>query len=339
MIRNCLYYDMILLARGKSKSEKYKTDFPTPPKTMESILNLIIKQFEAGNDFLWRQAIPNARDTTGGPAYTRTYLKDIKVHGGYVAMLVNRSDPTAPDFVTTNPEVGERTVHSKPDGHGGDFSAHVLVNPKNTGIENQYLTMIESMHGAGLGSSTISSFFSHMIRQCKKQYPKEFQTPHIDGCHDEQGNVVMVKINHEVKLQGHPSDSLITDLKTGTLSSVELVKPSNLNKWDSKGRALEVSRIVKMKLNHNLIGDGINLLKEIIFNARKENIPQLRVKFKKEDGEQSGALLSTADNNLTLIEEGAYVKRHRISDQNTPEITGFENINLNIIKEMTDNLR
>lgn len=339
MIRTCFYYDMILLARGKNKSEKYRIDFPTPPKSMDYILGLITKEFEGGNDFLWKQAVPNMRDEAGEPIYTRTYLKDIKVHGKYIAMLVNRCDPTSPDFVTTNPEAGERKVHTKPEGHGGDFSAHVLISIENTGIDNQYLGMVESMYGAGLGGSVVAHFVSHMIRVCKKNYPKEFLVPHVDGCCDDHGNIVMVKMYHEVRLQGHPSDSLITDLRAGTLSTVELVKPSNLNKWDSKGRALEVSRIVKMKLNHDLIGNAVDLLSEIMGNARKEGMPQLRVKFKKADGEQGGALLSTADNKFSLIEESSYVKRHRISDKNSPEVTGFESINYNIVKEMTDHLR
>lgn len=339
MNRTCFYYDMILLARGKNKSEKYKVDFATPPKSMEYILDLIIKEFEGGNDFLWKQAAPNARSESGEQIYTSTYLKDIKVHNKYIAMLVNRSDPTSPDFVTTNPEIGERKVHKKPDGHGGDFSAHVLVSPTNTGVANQYLAMVESMHGAGLGGSVIALFLAHMIRVCKKQYPREFEVQHVDGCHDDHGNPVRVKMFHDVKLQGHPSDNLIKDLRAGTLSTIELVKPSNLNKWDSKGRALETSRVVRMKLNHDLIGNPVDLIGEIMGNARKEQIPQLRVKFKKADGEQGGALLSTADNKFSLIEENAYVKRHRISDKNTPETTGFENINDNILKEMIDHLR
>jgi hypothetical protein len=61
----------------------------------------------------------------------------------------------------------------------------------------------------------------------------------------------------------------------------------------------------------------------------------MRVKFVNASGESKDALISTDTGHLA--DDKKYVKKHRISQQNTPTTSSFEFINLPIVKEILKN--
>lgn len=325
-MRTATYYDLGIRARGKSRAEGNIADFPAEPKKLQEIIDYITAQFGLGQNFLWK---------TQGSNPIKIIIKDITVFDGYFVMLINKSDPSIPDFVTSNPEVGERKVHEKPENHGGESSAHVVLKPLPT-LElgkNYYYCMIECSHGTGLTASGIGPYIAHLIRECKKIYPSSFKLVNPDGSTDKRGNPNLVHLNHDVELQGHPSDSFINDLTQGTLSGIELIDhEKNGEKWDENGYVNEKRKVIEMEIKKDLIGDALKTINAVRGKAKQKGLSQMRVKFTSPSGEAKDAVIATDTGHLA--DDRKYVKKHRISEQNTPKTSSFESINYAIIKEL-----
>jgi hypothetical protein len=323
-MRTVTYYDLCIRARGKSRAEGNIADFPAEPKTLKQIFDYVFAHYSLGDNFLWKSQGSNP---------VKIIIKDLSLIDGYYVILVNRSDPTVPDFVTSNPELNERKVHEKPQDHGGESSAHVLLKPDPIRGKNYYYCMIECSYGSGLTASGIAPYIAHIIRRCKKLYEADFRIDNPDGSVDAKGNINVVHLNHEVELQGHPSASFIKDIEQGTLSGIELIAHDDIgNRWDESGFVKERRKVIEMELEKDLIGDTWRTLNSVLGNAKKRGLAQMRVKFVNSDGETKDALISTDTGHLA--DDKKYVKKHRISDANTPTTTSFEQINNPIIKEI-----
>lgn len=323
-MRNVTYYDLCLRARGKSRAEGNIADFPTKPKPLIEIIEYIQTQFKLGDNFLWKSQ---------GNEPIKIVIKDLDVIDGFLVLLINKSDPSIPDFVSSDPEAGERNVYKKPKNHGGETSAHVLLKPEPIRGDNYYYCMIESSHGSGLTASGIAPYLAHIIRHCKKIYPSNFKIENQDGSVDKKGNINRVNWNHEVDLQGHPSESFVNDLKQGTLSGIELIDHETIgSRWDESGFVTERRKIIEMEVKKELIGDSWKTVKSVLGNARNNGLSQMRVRFTNANGENKDALLSTDTGHLA--DDKKYVKKHRISAQNTPSTASFETINRAIVNEI-----
>lgn len=323
-MRTATYYDLCIRARGKSRAEGNIADFPTDPKSFNEIISYVVDQYKLGDPFLWKSQ---------GSDPVKIIIKDLDFIDGFFVLLVNKSDPSIPDFVSSNPEVGERTIHRKPKDHGGESSAHVLIKPEPIRDKNYYYCIIECSHGTGLTASGIGPYIAHIIRRCKKIYASQFRLTNPDGSVDKKGSPNLVHWNHDVELQGHPSNSFINDLEQGTLSGIELIDHEEVgSKWDENGFVNEKRKIIEMEVKKDLIGDAWKTLNSVLGNAKEKGLAQMRVKFVSPSGETKDALLSTDTG--YLADDRKYVKKHKISSQNTPTTTSFDSINHAIVKEV-----
>ncbi|MGP5513269.1 hypothetical protein, partial [Pseudomonas helleri] len=264
----------------------------------------------------------------------KTYLSDLKIQDNKIILLINRSDPNAPDAVSSDPDNKSRLVHAKPPGHGGDYSAHVVLTLDPVKGDNYYLCVIETVFGSGLHASSISKYIKHLFRACKKQFKTKYMIPNINGAKTAQGKPLMVHLLHEIEFQGHPSIEFEKDLNGGTLSSIQLLNFSKEGAvWDDKGVIKEKVRLVELRPDKALITSvktSINQVRNLIIR-NKEEYKQLRLKFKNEDGEARDATIS-ADSGK-LVDESTYIKRHVITAP-LVNTNSFEKANSFIIKEV-----
>lgn len=324
--RTATFYDLKLTAKGYSRSEEYAADFEAAPKTLLELYSFIKQVFDGGD-----QIIQKGRTEKS----VKHYLADMELRDTKLVLLVNRSDPTAPDAVSTDPENKSRVVHKKPPNHGGDFSAHVVIELKPVKGDNYYLCVIETVYGSGLHASAVAGYIRHVIRYCKKQFPEEFKIAHIGGVKDKSGAQVMVSHLHYVELQGHPSEEFEKDLEGGTLGDIELLDFSEKGaEWDEQGEILENSRIVKLSPQKKIIGDLKKVIGQVRNRALKKDDAsyfQMRIRFKNEKEEPREATISTDTD--YLIDEKKYVKKHVIRAEivNTASLEVISNV---IVKEV-----
>ncbi|MEE4734566.1 hypothetical protein V2K60_25460 [Pseudomonas alliivorans] len=326
-----MFYDMKLTSRGRSRAEGNIADFPTESKSLTDIKAMVDDLLNDGDTFL--QKGQNANSNKYYIAHSETVL-------GYWVLLINRCDPSAPDSVYSDPESKQRMVNTKPPGHGSEYSAHLILNTKPVKDKNYYFCIIEAASGAGLGATAITSFFSHVIRHCKKQYPAKFKISNIDGSRDKKGNPKLVRHEHEVELQGHIADTFKSDLQAGALQGIELISYQTIgNKWDDAGFVKEKQRVIKLQLEKDLIGDAVKTVQAVFKNAKKDTsdkISQMRVSFKDHQGSPNSALLSVDTGNIAG--EGRYLKKHYISSANNVSSESIVKVNDAIVKEIISSL-
>lgn len=326
--RAATFYDMKLFARGRSRAEGNTADFPATPKPMTEIKKLVESLLEDGDNFL------SKGHSEKSDKYYIAHSDTIK---GYWVLLINRCDPSAPDSVYSNPESNERKVNEKLPGQGAEYSAHLIIDLKPIKDKDYYFCIIEGAFGSGLGSSTVTSYFAHIIRHCKRQKPLLFKIPNIDGSSGKNGQINKVHLVHDVELQGHISDTFKADLQNGALGDIELISHEAVGgKWDNAGFVKEKHRIIKLTLQKDLIGDAVKTVKDILKNAKAGGIDQMRVRFKDNTGSPNNALLSVDTGKLA--ENGRYLKKYNISSANNVSSASIEKVNHAIVNEVLKSL-
>lgn len=325
MHRNATFYDLKISAFGVSRAEGNEAHFAATPKSLLAIALQAKQLFDTGDRLLQKGRIATS------PKY---FLSDIQITEKRLILLVNISDPSAPDAVSSDPESKSRVVHAKPPGHGGEHSAHVVINLTPEKGDNYYLCVVEAVFGSGLHLTSILKFLKHLIRKCKAEFPAEYLIPNNNGARDKKGNPLMVHLLHDLELQGHPSDDFQKDLEGGTLSAIQLLNFSKEGAiWDEQGGIVERQRTVDLRPKPDMIGSLGSAIRKLRANVTRadQEYKHIRIKFKTEAGVDKDATISTTTGNLVASEK--YVKRHPI-EAPLVNTSSFDTINSFIIKEV-----
>lgn len=324
MHRTATFYDLKVVSRGLSRAEGNIADFEAHPKPLGEIYGNIKQLFDGGDRILKKGRSDKS---------VRFYLSDIEERDNRLLLLINRCDPNAPDAVSSDPENKSRVVHEKPPGHGGDYSAHVVIPINPVKGDNYYLCVIETVYGSGLHASSIVEYLKFVFAHCRKQFPDSFLIPNINGAKDKAGNLLMVRHIHTVELQGHPSNEFAEELEGGVLTSIDLLDFSEKGAvWDDKGAVFELAKSVALRPEKTLMGSLGKMVDQVRNKAAKENeYSQMRLRFKNEKGEPRDATIDTETGNL--IDEHKYVKRHTVMAPlvNTASLDKISN---SIVKEI-----
>lgn len=324
MHRTATFYDLKITARGLSRVEGNEADFEADPKSLLDFYNYISRLFEGGDRVLKKGRTEKS---------AKYYISDLSLKEGNFIILINRSDPKAPDPVSSEPESKSRVVHAKPPGHGGDFSAHVIIPIVPVKGDNYYLCVIETVYGSGLHASSIADYLSFVLRYCRLQFKEDFLVKNNNGACDSSGRPLMVRHIHRVELQGHPSSEFQQELKEGRLVGIELLDFSEKGaSWDDKGAVFEEVRAVKLKPKKS-VSEGLSTIVDKIRNkaAQEDEYSQVRVRFNNAKGEPRDATVDVVTGGL--INEHKYVKRHNI-DSSMVNTASLERINGIIVRQM-----
>lgn len=323
--RTATFYDVKITARGLSRAEGKSADFESDPKSMSEIAAHIEKLFISGDRIIKKGRTDKS---------AKYYLSDMRIQNKQLILLINRSDPGAPDAVSTDPEIKSRVVHEKPPGHGGDYSTHVVINIEPVKGDNYYLCVIETVYGSGLHASSVGDYLRFIVRHCKKQFPSEYAVAHIDGIVSSTGKPVLVHLVHFIEMQGHPSEEFENDLKTGTLSAIDLLNFSKEGAaWDEQGGIVERKRSVELRPQKDMLGDLASTLRTLRnkVTVQHEEYKHIRLRFKNEAGEPKDATVSTETGKL--VDSHKYVRRHTISALMV-NTASLDTINPFILKEV-----
>lgn len=322
--RTATFYDLKITARGVSRADGNEANFEADPRPLKDIYHLIEKLFKNGDQILKKGRTDKS---------ARYYLSDLDLRKNHLIALVNRCDPNAPDAVSSDPENKSRVVHTKPPGHGGDYSAHIIIPLQPVKGDNYYLCVIETVFGSGLHASSIMDYLRFVFSHCRKQFPEQFLIPNNNGARSADGKSLMVRHIHNLELQAHPSSEFKAELETGVLTGIELLDFTEQGAvWDDRGAVFESAKSVALKPKRSLSGNLAAMVRQVRNKASAaQDYSQMRIRFKNEKGEPRDATIDTNTGNL--IDETKYVKRHTIS---TPIVNtaSLEKINNAIVREM-----
>lgn len=324
MHRTATFYDLKITARGVSRANGNEANFEADPRSLSDIHAFIDQLFKGGDPILKKGRSEKS---------ARYYISDIKLMDDRLITLINRCDPNAPDAVSSDPENKSRVVHTKPPGHGGDYSAHVIIPLQPVRGDNYYLCVVETVFGSGLHASSIMDYLKFVFAHCRKHFPEQFMIPNNNGARSADGNPLMVRHIHNVELQAHPSSEFQAELETGVLTGIELLDFTEQGAvWDDRGAVFESAKSVTLKPQRTLAGNLAAMVRQVRNKASATHeYSQMRIRFKNEKGEPRDATIDTDSGNL--IDESKYVKRHTI---NAPMVNtaSLERINNGIVREM-----
>lgn len=317
--RNVHFFDMVLSSRGKLNRANNPIDFEATPKSITDIAKEIQKLFNSGDNLLQQ-----GRTSTS----CSHYLKDFRLNSNEIIMLVNRCDPNAPDMVTSDPLNNVQQVHPIPPGHGGDYSAHVIIKTTPVVGDSYYLCMIETLVGSGLNSTAIKSYLNSILRKCRAEFPENYKIPDISDPE------IKVRHVHQLNFHGHPSASFLEDLENGSISDLEAISYSEQGATlDQSGAIIERYRTIKLKADSNMITD----IKKSLSNLRSKLLseyveyPYLRLRFNDADGNSRSAEILVENGHL--VDNDRYVKKFELKSLAVNQ-TGYATINNAIIKEI-----
>jgi hypothetical protein len=325
MHRTATFVDIRIEAFGITKAKEHPILFNADPKSMRTLSDQVMQLWNNGNQFVKKGRTDSS---------ARLYLADVELQQDKLVLLINRSDPTAPDAVSSDPDNKSRVVHKKPFNHGSEYSAHVVIGLDSTVGDNYYLCIIETVYGSGLHLSSISDYLKSIIAVLRKQFAAEYLIPHAAGIKTKSGDPVMVRHVHVLELQGHPSDSFQADLDTGVLSGIDLINFSGTGAaWDDKGAITEHQKIVQLKPTSGLVGSAANAIRQVRAKVSKTHseYQHMRVRFRTESGESKDATIASDTGKLIDLEK--YVKRHTIPSP-ISDTNSFDKINKAIIKSI-----
>lgn len=257
------------------------------------------------------------------------YLADMDLdkRKGYLTLLINRSDRQASDYVLSDPPKSKRRVIAKNAGEGADFSGHLVIRLASAGPDT-YRAALEV--SPGLPSSKIALFLNHLLRLCDLANPTQFHRPHPDGSRDKDGNPRVVKARHKIELRGHPSNTFLKDLESGTISGIELINGRHRNHaWDSNGYIVEQSREVHLKPNAKQIAGKIyDTVKSVCGVANNKHYELMRIKFTTLTGVNRSVDLET--DSAQVADDERYIKKETIRNFPTPLPASFAAISPDI---------
>ena len=317
--RQIHFFDMHISARGKLSKRDDPIDFLAAPKDFSEIAEDVDQMFRNGDNLL------QSGYTDKSASH---YLKDFRIDDDNIIFLVNRCDPNGPDMATSNPVEKEHMVHSKPLGHGVDYSAHVVVKRVPVRGREYYLCVIETLVGSGLNATVIKSYLKHVVRKCRAEFPKKYQIPDISD------PKIKVRHVHDVEFQGHPSDSFINDIENGHLSGIQAIRyRGKEGVLDTVGGISEQYRSIKFKVDTAFVSDvadSLKTLRNTILREYKE-YSELRVGFRTADDQNKTAKISMDTGNLVDAEH--YTKKFELKSIAVNQ-TSYTDISDAIIKEI-----
>lgn len=206
-------------------------------------------------------------------------------------LLINRKERRASflfqysDSKISDPafsELASGVLRSEPklEGEGVAVSAHAIMylDPiKKDGLE--YLMLLED--APGIGRTKLTPFLNYFL--------KSLITTDFDNAEG-----VRLKCYPYINFDHLASQSLLEDLENGELRFIELIKNQTIHELDEEPFLDKATQIVKVKATPKTTGkpavDFINKVKDL---GKEKGYQDMRVVFKKEEGNQRSVRLST----------------------------------------------
>ena len=186
--------------------------------------------------------------------------------------LLQYADKAIADPVFSDLNTGTLRAEPKLEGEGVAVSAHVALSlAPNMPMGSAYLTLLE--HVPGITKSRLEPFLSHEFRKIPKTL--------FVGADGKKR-----KCRALADLQGHPSQSLVEDLESGTLSEIELIRNKRIKpQFDEDGYMAERAYSLKLKAKKQLQGaEAINVIERYKERAREKRYNDMKIRYKNAEG-------------------------------------------------------
>ena len=194
-----------------------------------------------------------------------------------VTLLLRLSDTTTPNSVYSDPTAGQFDEHLKVGSVGSDFGCHVIISTApEQNQPNIYTCAIERI--PGLSFDLVRRLLSKLLNFEYHDDPAFFSYPHPAGGLDANNQPRLDRCCPHVELRGRPSDTLITDINTGRISSLSLIKAEPVTPIAGAPYLTKSESELKLSIDHNNLPANLwaSLSQAIQQNAQTYNTAQVR---------------------------------------------------------------
>ena len=282
------------------------------------------------------------RGRTGEPK--EIYLADIRedLTNKCWYLLINITDTSLADEV--HREIGgtdqTRTINSKGQGVGTDFSSHIIINtePETNG---SYIVLYEQ--NSALPVKDITSYLNEIFKRMAKRSPKIYELPHPKNSLDNKGKIKKIKTYLHCFFSGHLSTEFKSDLDNGNFKEIKLItgKVDSIRGYDSQKHSLLKEILLPIKIDKGQIlkaGGNHNWIDFLRKNIAKDlEMQEIKVSFKDDNDVSHTADIDTKTGSLINSEQ--YVKKNKITGFHEPLTTSVDLLHKPLIEKMLELLK
>lgn len=195
----------------------------------------------------------------------------------YVTLLVRLSDKAAPNSVYSDLKTGHFNEHIKSGNVGADFGCHVLISTvPEKGLPNIYTCAIERI--PGLPFDLVRRFLSKLLSYEYKQNTSFFSYPHPAGGLDAKKQPRLERCCPHIDLRGRPSDALVSDINSGRITGVSLIKSEPVTPISGAAYLTKHTSELKLGIDHNNMPANVwaSLTQAFKQNAQTYNTAQVK---------------------------------------------------------------
>ena len=228
-------------------------------------------------------------------------------------LLIRRSDVSAAEAAYGNIHSGKLRIATKAQDEGGDVAAHVVMSLKQERSKpNTYLVLIEGV--PRVGHLAIQSLLNKLISERYSNDKSVFEYADPGGARKD-GLPRMRPFTPTIELQGHLSDSFISDLENGSVYGIELMKHKKKTPLGGSAYLHEDTQILKLSVDKNLPSSERWSQILLPIQQKKTDYPQARIRFVDPDKKIRTVKV---DLNTGTLSQQLYVKCYRQSGINPP---------------------
>ncbi|WP_085904180.1 hypothetical protein [Kiloniella majae] len=209
------------------------------------------------------------------------YISDLEINDKtkLATLLINRGDPTISASSFLNPETKEIRTPEPTEKETVGHSAHFIIdfNPENmTG--NFYPTFLEKM--PSVSRTVIRTFINKLLYN-------DFQKRNVTYV-----NAKKKDINYRpvIQIEGFLSDTLRTDLETGTLTMVEFTKKEHeFTGIDLGHKEHDVTQKIQVKIRGDEQKGGFERVKKFFGSAQQSGYDEMQIHIRGLSGNRSAS--------------------------------------------------
>lgn len=229
--------------------------------------------------------------------------------------LINRADANVSDITFKNLQTGRRRKGQKQREEGIEYSAHLLISPRDNGRE----ALVIMTMGSGASMNTVHKMLTELDRHIFKTDANQDLNhfTHPSGERMENGDPKKYKVNYNFSVTAHKGEILEEALRTGKFSFMELVAHES-KKFDAGGN-LEVTRqtiLVKPSpLKTITAAKLMGALRGHLKKTPGHRYKDVKVHYKTVAGKDASATLSVNDLDAAFTKKDAIYFDTDVEDQ------------------------
>lgn len=239
---------------------------------------------------------------------TRVFgIKDMAFDDDYVIILISIIDKNMPDAAYGDLDTGETTVFAKEERQGNSLTAHLLIS-RRPRLPNKFMCLLEGV--PKITAANVSGLLSKLLHDGYTDDKQTFTYPDPGGA-KEGARVRRISYLPHVRLLGHISQRLISDLEKGRIRHINLTRSYEMRPFNEDPYMREETASLKLAVSSDIPKEGRwDRLKNTLLVGRGEYVAA-SISFVAPDGRVKDV---EYDMENDAFEDESYIRSELLND-------------------------